>query len=468
MTIARLQQRRGTTTEWEAPTANPILAAGEIGVDLTTGQFRIGNGTSRWTSLVPFYPGVSSGSSGGGSGAAPALVVAAPNSPPAVKARADVVCTTGTDHAATINAAIVAANNQILSAGATKYGAVVLADGNYTLNTPILIPSRGFSLRGQGMNTILMKGSTFTDGGQGTGSALIKMAATTAAQASCAILIADLYLVGTYVSSNGAGSASGSAIGGIRLEVTAATNTRGTYGYPIAAADADNMSVIRNVMIENVSTGLYIGGSYNRHNYIEGVTVHTVSAGGQGIYLNASDNEVIRCTVAGGRLANSTGFNVSGGNSILTHCKAFYFDEASCIGYDVASSRVSLTACEAQDNTIGFKVTGTGAQLVACRVDTQVDSDVAFDLVSADEGSFQGLIVAARGAGTLTRGIALPGDQGTTAGYSLVDAYIDPTNVTTAVTKGAGFTAVTSDATMPTGVEARIVILGVGTYRGEF
>jgi hypothetical protein len=106
MTIARLQQRRGTTTEWEDPAANPILAAGEIGVDLTTGQFRIGNGTSRWTSLVPFYPGVSSGSSGGGSGAAPALVVAAPNSPPAVKARADVVCTTGTDHAATINAAI--------------------------------------------------------------------------------------------------------------------------------------------------------------------------------------------------------------------------------------------------------------------------------------------------------------------------------------------------------------------------
>jgi hypothetical protein len=100
-----------------------------------------------------------------------------------------------------------AANNQILNAGATKYGAVVLADGNYTLNTPILIPSRGFSLRGQGMNTVLMKGSSFTDGGQGAGSALIKMAATTAAQASAAILIADLYLVGTYVSSNGAGSA---------------------------------------------------------------------------------------------------------------------------------------------------------------------------------------------------------------------------------------------------------------------
>jgi hypothetical protein len=140
---------------------------------------------------------------------------------------------------------------------------------------------------------------------------------------------------------------------------------------------------------------------------------------------------VIRCTVAGGRSANSTGFNVSGGNSILTHCKAFYFDASGCIGYDVSSSRVSLTACEAQDNTIGFKVTGTGAQLVACRVDTQVNSDVAFDLVSADEGSFQGLIVAARGSGTLTRGIALPGDQGSTAGYSLVDAYIDPTNVTT-------------------------------------
>ena len=43
------QLRRGTSAEWAA--ANPVLAAGEPGVDTTTGEQRVGNGASTWSAL---------------------------------------------------------------------------------------------------------------------------------------------------------------------------------------------------------------------------------------------------------------------------------------------------------------------------------------------------------------------------------------------------------------------------------
>lgn len=52
----RMWQRRGTTAEWN--TANPVLAAGEIGVELTTPpKTKVGDGVTAWTSLA--YIGVS-------------------------------------------------------------------------------------------------------------------------------------------------------------------------------------------------------------------------------------------------------------------------------------------------------------------------------------------------------------------------------------------------------------------------
>ena len=41
--------RRGTTAEWTA--ANPVLSAGEPGVDLDTGEQRLGDGVTAWSSL---------------------------------------------------------------------------------------------------------------------------------------------------------------------------------------------------------------------------------------------------------------------------------------------------------------------------------------------------------------------------------------------------------------------------------
>lgn len=45
----RMQQRRGTSAEWAA--ANPILAAGELGIDTDTRVMKVGNGTLTWSAL---------------------------------------------------------------------------------------------------------------------------------------------------------------------------------------------------------------------------------------------------------------------------------------------------------------------------------------------------------------------------------------------------------------------------------
>ena len=49
MSTVRIQVRRGTASEWT--TANPILAAGEMGVETNTNKFKFGNGSSTWTAL---------------------------------------------------------------------------------------------------------------------------------------------------------------------------------------------------------------------------------------------------------------------------------------------------------------------------------------------------------------------------------------------------------------------------------
>ena len=48
----RMQQRRGTAQQWTD--ADPILAAGEIGFETDTGQFKIGDGVNHWDDLSYF------------------------------------------------------------------------------------------------------------------------------------------------------------------------------------------------------------------------------------------------------------------------------------------------------------------------------------------------------------------------------------------------------------------------------
>lgn len=48
----RFQFRRASASAWSL--ANPTLAAGELGYELNTGKFKIGDGSSNWNSLNYF------------------------------------------------------------------------------------------------------------------------------------------------------------------------------------------------------------------------------------------------------------------------------------------------------------------------------------------------------------------------------------------------------------------------------
>ena len=52
--LTRIQQRRGVASQWIA--ANPILAQGEIGLEVDTNTFKLGNGLTRWIDL-PYLSG---------------------------------------------------------------------------------------------------------------------------------------------------------------------------------------------------------------------------------------------------------------------------------------------------------------------------------------------------------------------------------------------------------------------------
>lgn len=56
-----IQLRRGTAAEWTA--AKPVLKAGEVGIELGSGRFKIGNGTAPWTSLPYTDTSAASGAS---------------------------------------------------------------------------------------------------------------------------------------------------------------------------------------------------------------------------------------------------------------------------------------------------------------------------------------------------------------------------------------------------------------------
>lgn len=48
--VTQIQVRRGTASQWTS--ANPTLAAGEWGYETDTGFYKIGNGSTAWTSLA--------------------------------------------------------------------------------------------------------------------------------------------------------------------------------------------------------------------------------------------------------------------------------------------------------------------------------------------------------------------------------------------------------------------------------
>ena len=68
----RIQNRRDTAANWTS--TNPVLGSGEIGVETNTGKFKIGDGSTAWTSLLYAPAGLASTATslvGGAAGSLP-------------------------------------------------------------------------------------------------------------------------------------------------------------------------------------------------------------------------------------------------------------------------------------------------------------------------------------------------------------------------------------------------------------
>ena len=59
---SRLQNRRDTAANWTSN--NPTLAAGEIGLEVDTSKFKMGDGSTAWTSLAYAYTAGATGPTG--------------------------------------------------------------------------------------------------------------------------------------------------------------------------------------------------------------------------------------------------------------------------------------------------------------------------------------------------------------------------------------------------------------------
>lgn len=143
--LIQLRLRRGTTTEWT--TANPVLASGELGVDITQSKFKIGDGTTPWNSLS-FATGTA-----GAQGLTPVF-----------SRQGTLGVLTGTQRLYVERAGTVTVVRASL--GTPSVGSAVVVDvnknGTSILTTPISIPAGQYTATGTISNSAVSIGDYYT------------------------------------------------------------------------------------------------------------------------------------------------------------------------------------------------------------------------------------------------------------------------------------------------------------------
>lgn len=193
----QIQLRNDIAANWTS--ANPTLAAGELGVETDTGSVKVGDGTTAWTSLGYFGIG-----SGYVDNAIAALVDTAPG---ALDTLNELAASLGddADFAGTVTTSLAtkAPLNQTITSQNTNYsiqasdsGSVIKVDGTVTITlSDNVLPA------GARVDIINVGSGTVTIAGGGTMTVNSKDAALTiATQYAAASLIADSattsYLIG--------------------------------------------------------------------------------------------------------------------------------------------------------------------------------------------------------------------------------------------------------------------------------
>jgi hypothetical protein len=162
----------------------------------------------------------------------------------------------------------------------------------------------------------------------------------------------------------------------------------------------DARHYIENVYIqETKGDGFYIEG--RGESQIKGL--QTLRCDGVGIYSNAQDNWFLDCS-AGDSGLEGIYIGSSAANNRYVNCKAWFsgrLDQNHGDGFSINGSRISLSACEAQDNSKhGFTFLGkdiTGSALVAeangwqFATDARYSGATGFYFYSAENCNIQGM-----------------------------------------------------------------------------
>ena len=367
--------------------------------------------SSNWAPATP------SASSGAGTGV---LTVAASDAPASLIARADYTCD-GTADQVQINQALT---DSLLQGGTgNRYGAVQLTAGTFNLAAPIIIPSRGVALMGAGgASSMLLAAAGFADAGEGTGSALIKLASTAAARNSVAVYISDLWLSGE---SRG--------VGGIFFDQSGGTmdgNSDATYGQPTGGTGYDAYHSFNRLRIRQTTTGIKTTGTSGCP---RGINIFDVRQSGPtvaGYDIDSSDCHIHQTHVITDNGSSAVyGFYIRGGNARLTGCKAAYMSNTNSWGFYISSDRASLVACEAQDNLNGVTLLSRQDTVIAgLRVETQESPCTTAVQLSGTTNStcITGLYIHTRETGSYANGLYLPTASATTGiGDHMIQAIID-------------------------------------------
>jgi hypothetical protein len=359
----KIQLRRGTSAEWA--TSNPVLAAGEPGVDLTTGDRRVGDGVRPWANLPT-------------TGAANVMHYGA---------RGDA----STDDTAAINACIAANAGKVILFPAGRTYAITADNGDPTDG------HGGGIVLGQPGTTLAMRGATVTM--KPTSSTHYQLLDVTAAD--CRVIggrfVGD---VGAHTGSTGEfGHGVSVGAGAHRLTLDDVYVTRCWGDGFFVWEDPADVALRSCVADDNRRQGLsiidatrprVIGGAYIN----TGRTAFTGPAAGIDIEPDAgTERDVTDALVSGVMLSGNVGqglWTSSNGRTVTAQvvgCRAVGNGSAG-FQVDGAGNLTTLVGCSSVGNTgAGFLVSSTvsGGSLKGCeaRANTAQGFNIAGDYVAA-------------------------------------------------------------------------------------
>lgn len=307
------------------PGGGGALPAGGVAGDTLVKQSSTA-GDATWQPPVPFTP---TGS----------IKVASLDADAADKAASHYVCD-GTNDEVQIQAAIdqaapLASRNAGMPAGAEQVGQVVLSGGRFNIGAPIQCRT-GVEIIGKGFGTEVRAVNN-------NGTAVFVLAAVD----DHAVGIRDMYINGN---ASGGGTCSG-----IDFDMTASGNTS---DYP--DTNPDSYHNLSNLMLRffnsapnRHSVHLWATSTANnRANYLHNIRV--LDCSGRGIWLkSASDSFISDCHVGS---CTDTAYYLETSNTKVSNCKSFYCDQ---YGFFISGQNCTITGCEAQDDHIGFHLSGS-------------------------------------------------------------------------------------------------------------